>query len=95
MEVAIQGCLKVRRRHCDNLTTREVDYYYYYYYYRRRFFVAELDTNKHFGDFRTGQDSPDKMPSVNFVEGNLNANLKRFVSLDVVSSIVLKCVSAY
>ena len=64
-----------RRRDSDNRTARELDDIFS--------LIAELDVNKTLEDLpKFVSDSPDKMPSVNIVEGDLNAVMKRFDKLD-------------
>lgn len=64
-----------RRRDSDNRAARELDDIFS--------LIAELDANKTLEDLpKFVSDSPDKMPSVNIVEGDLNAFMKRFDKLD-------------
>jgi hypothetical protein len=64
-----------RRREGENRAVRELDDIFN--------IIADLDVTKMLGDLpKFVSDSPDKMPSVNLVEGDLNAVMRRFDKLD-------------
>ena len=65
-----------RRRESENRTARELDDIFS--------LIADLDATKLLSDLpKFVSDSPDKMPSVNLVEGDLNAVMQRFDKLDI------------